>query len=102
MSAALACHRCGAKLTDSSRGICPTCVMLLGGQLPFTEVTAAAVDDTALAPTLDPTRAAPCRRSPPQPGERLGGYSIVRLLGKGGMGAVYEAEEVESGRRVAL
>ena len=32
----------------------------------------------------------------------LGGYRILRALGKGGMGAVYEAEEIESGRRVAL
>src|SRR5580692_4922519 len=33
---------------------------------------------------------------------RLGGYRIIRALGQGGMGAVYEAEEIESGRRVAL
>jgi eukaryotic-like serine/threonine-protein kinase len=32
----------------------------------------------------------------------LGGYRIIRPLGKGGMGAVYEAQEIESGRRVAL
>jgi uncharacterized RDD family membrane protein YckC len=33
---------------------------------------------------------------------RIGGYRIIRPLGKGGMGEVYEAEEIESGRRVAL
>ena len=35
-------------------------------------------------------------------GRLIGGYRIVRPLGKGGMGVVYEAIEIESGRRVAL
>jgi serine/threonine-protein kinase len=34
--------------------------------------------------------------------QSLGGYRIERLLGEGGMGKVYEAEERLSGRRVAL
>ena len=32
----------------------------------------------------------------------FGPYRIVRELGRGGMGEVYEAEEIDSGRRVAL
>jgi len=36
------------------------------------------------------------------PGEHFGPYRIVRPIGKGGMGQVYEAEEIDSGRRVAL
>jgi eukaryotic-like serine/threonine-protein kinase len=35
-------------------------------------------------------------------GQQFGGYRIVRPIGKGGMGQVYEAEELDSGRRVAL
>ena len=36
------------------------------------------------------------------PGSVLGPYRTVALLGQGGMGVVYEAEEIETGRRVAL
>ncbi len=38
----------------------------------------------------------------PEIGERFGRYRVLRRLGRGGMGVVYEAEETDSGRRVAL
>ena len=38
----------------------------------------------------------------PSVGNRIGGYQIIRQLGCGGMGTVFEAEEIDSGRRVAL
>jgi serine/threonine protein kinase len=42
------------------------------------------------------------RKGFPQPGEQFGHYRLARLLGQGGMGVVYEAEDLENGRRLAL
>jgi serine/threonine protein kinase/WD40 repeat protein len=48
----------------------------------------------------DATGDLPVRRLPPL--EQLGDYRIVREVGRGGMGVVYEAEQVSLGRHVAL
>jgi uncharacterized RDD family membrane protein YckC len=42
------------------------------------------------------------RETPFSPGHVFGPYRIERLLGRGGMGEVYAAEELDSGRRLAL
>ena len=37
-----------------------------------------------------------------EPGESIGRYEVVRLIGRGGMGIVYEAHDPELDRKIAL
>src|SRR5262245_16454862 len=114
MTATLPCPNCGAPLPAASpQSVCPSCLLRIGldsasASEALTGADAVTGDfDPGVAATIDQvassTRsvAAMVQRMP-EPGERIGGYHIVRMLGKGGMGAIYEAEENDTGRRVAL
>jgi uncharacterized RDD family membrane protein YckC len=73
--------------------LCPKCLLKLGME---TQAATGPTGTIAIPPLPEESRGLP------QPGEQLGHYSIIRLLGAGGMGAAFEAEDLESGRRVAL
>ena len=74
---------------DAPAGLCPQCLLKSNPLTPpHTVVVTGAPPST--------------HRLVPIPGQTFGDYRILRLLGHGGMGEVYECEHIPSGRRVAL
>jgi hypothetical protein len=96
------CQECGADLTtDSPHGLCPRCLLKLGlgSQAPGSSST----DEEKTVVDPHPAKAAKAAAGVlPREGQQFGEYHLLRLLGQGGMGTVYEAEHVPSERRMAL
>src|SRR5258708_3652908 len=93
----LICPRCNQVLEFS--GLRPSFCAYCGQALGDTEPQARA-EGLHEAPTL-----APGQTGTPIPTDSLrtvGGFKLLGAIGSGGMGTVYEAEEIATGRHVAL
>ncbi len=87
------CQHCGAAIPATSTGkLCPAC--LLSGAMNTPEDEIMTVSPAA-------SKALSLYGVSDFPHE-FGGYRLLSLLGRGGMGTVYEAEHISTGRRVAL
>ena len=87
------CKQCGAVISANSNGnLCPACLMSVAMKHPICNDETASF--TSSGPIMRFENAdLPCE---------LGNYRLLGLLGRGGMGIVYEAEEITTGRRLAL
>ncbi|MEM7627624.1 MAG: protein kinase [Planctomycetota bacterium] len=95
------CPGCGAALDSASaEALCPACLM--SGVLRADAETRPAGHESEAETLVSPPRQRRLVRPGLELPRDLGGYTLVSLLGQGGMGTVYEAVQRSTGRRVAL
>lgn len=100
------CCECGKRLPlNLPGGQCPACLLRRGFEPITSENDAAMLSETQIVShsSAPPTDVFQTKKTRPlHPDDRFGEYRIVKRLGQGGMGTVYEADHLTSGRRVAL
>jgi serine/threonine protein kinase len=105
------CRNCNAAIApDQSHGLCPACLLRqgLGSDDRHCAQCSTPLDDDArfcsqcgtATPATAPADGDPLRQA--LDAKLLGHYRIIRLLGRGGMGAVYLARDLTLDREVAV
>src|SRR6187399_2901564 len=94
------CSSCGQPLPkDAPEGLCVACLFAAAAR-PLTMGSTDDIPTMSFAPADSSAAASDGPRL--ADGQAWGPYRIVKMLGRGGMGEVYESEHTASGRRIAL
>ncbi len=102
METKLPCKGCGVWLpADTTGDLCPNC-LAAGPRHTGSNSAGAKTVNIPPGAVLARSNSSPASPFAAASQPAFAGYRIIRALGQGGMGAVYEAEEMDSGRRIAL
>jgi len=92
------CHRQVEPIADRDRLICPSCNSPIAPHVGSTCGVDWKPEEETSSPSMSPASLPALETGP----RRLGDFEVLREIGRGGMGVVYEARQTSLNRKVAL